>query len=58
MGYHKVGDTIETKSGLKGKIISLDFKDGKVYAASVEADESKDYYKGERVHVLVTNIKQ
>lgn len=57
MTYHKVGNIIETKSGLKGKIISLDYREGKVYGVSVEVEESENYYKGERVHVLVSNIK-
>lgn len=57
MTYYNRGDSVETKSGLKGKIVNVNFKDSKVDSMTIEADGDDTYYKGERVFVLASNLK-
>lgn len=54
MTYLKVGQEIKTKSGLHGKIKTLDFFGGKVVSAGVEV---KDDLYTEVVHVMADNIQ-
>lgn len=57
MSYLKRGDPAETDK-VKGKIWALNFKENKVDSVVIEvAEDSIDYYKGERVHVLVSALK-
>lgn len=59
MTYYKSGDTIETKSGLRGKVINLHWANGVVNALTVKSEtESERHYKNETVYVLTANIKR
>lgn len=58
MTYYKNGDVVETKSGLRGKVLTLHWANGVVNALTVKSEtESEKHYKNETVYVLVANIK-
>lgn len=57
MTYYKSGDTIETKNGLRGKILNLHWSNSTIIAVTVKSEtESEQYYKNQPVYVLIANI--